>query len=209
VCKGGLLGSLRVQDQLARSAEQKSPELQVRRAGAEKAPQLNLLKVSCPMPSAAETTFMDEPSVIPLSEELEDAIETVRECPCCGSLTILVPSLVCKDCGQEIEVKAFVYERRGVFYGECVTLNLLSCGNTQEEAVRRLQIAMFSYVQVVLSNGQSSAGLIPRRAPFASWMRYYQHVLWARLTGLFGVKHRLATTVFQTSLGQESRIAHC
>ncbi len=162
------------------------------------------------MPSAAQTTQMDDrPAVLPLSESLEEAIETVRECPCCGSLTIMVPSLICMHCNKEIDVKAFVYERRGVFYGECLTLNLLSRGATREEAIRRLQIAMFSYVHAVLSSAEPSVGLIPRRAPFASWVRYYQQVLWDRLTHLFGVKSRLATTVIQTTLNQESRIVHC
>jgi predicted RNase H-like HicB family nuclease len=172
--------------------------------------QPNFLKVSCPMPSVTETKHMDDqPSLIPLSEDLEEAIETVRSCPCCGSPTIMVPSLVCKHCNEEIDIKAFVYEQRGVFYGECVTLNLLSRGDTQEEAIRRLQIAVFSYIHVVLSREESSAGLIPRRAPLTSWVRYYQHVLGARITNLFGGKYQLATKVFQTPLGGESRIVHC
>lgn len=151
------------------------------------------------MLSATETTHMD----------VEEAIETVHNCPCCGAPNIMVPTLKCAHCDKELDVKAFVYERRGVFYGECVTLNLVSRGSTQEDAIRRLQIAMFSYVHVVLSNEKSCVGLIPRRAPFASWMRYYMHVLRARLSYLFGVKYRLATKVHPASIGEEKRIVHC
>lgn len=162
------------------------------------------------MPSATETIHMDDRNSKTSSPETnEEAIEIVRECPCCGAPTIMVPGLICKHCGKEIDIKAFVYKRGDVFYGECVTLNLVSRGTTQEEAIRRLQIAMFSYVQVVLSDDKSCVGLIPRRAPLASWMRYYRHVLSARLSNLFGVKYRLATTVFPPSTGEETRIVHC
>ena len=162
------------------------------------------------MPSAAETMHMDDrPTDVPLSERLEEAIERVSVCRCCGSPIIMVPSLVCRHCNEKIHIKAFVYERQGVFYGECLTLNLLSRGDTKEEAIRRLQVAMFSYVHLVLSNKQRPDGLIPRRAPFASWVRYYQHVLWDRLTDLFGVKNRLATIVIPTSLNEELRVVHC
>jgi predicted RNase H-like HicB family nuclease len=162
------------------------------------------------MPSAAETTHKaDRTRHIPISNDLEEAIETVRECPCCGAPIILVPGLVCSHCKKEIEVKAFVYERRGVYYGECVTLNLVSRGDTQDEAIRRLQVAMFTYVQTVLSVDAPPVGLIPRRAPLTSWMRYYKHVFMARFSHLFGVKYELATNVFQTALSEEGRIVHC
>jgi len=162
------------------------------------------------MPSVTETMPMyDRTNLISIPEALEEAIETVINCPCCGAPMIMVPELLCKDCGKEIDVRAFVYERRGVFYGECVSLNLMSRGNTQEEAIRRLQIAMFSYVSVVLLDGKSSVGLIPRRAPLASWLRYYRHVLMARLSYLFGIRYHLATRVFQAPLSEEKRIAHC
>ena len=151
----------------------------------------------------------DHTSEIPFPQGLEEAIETVHDCPCCGAPNIMVPGLVCAHCGKEIDVKAFVYERRGVFYGECVTLNLVSRGATQDEAIRRLQVAMFSYVHVALAGGGSSAGLIPRRAPLVSWARYYKHVLMARLSHLFGIEYGLATTVFQRPLTGEARVVHC
>jgi predicted RNase H-like HicB family nuclease len=147
--------------------------------------------------------------IIPISDDLEEAIQTVYICPCCGSPTIMVPRLMCKRCMKDIEIKAFVYKRGGVFYGECLTLNLVSRGDTQEEAIRRLQIAMFSYVHTVLSSEQSCEGLIPRSAPFISWVRYYSDVMRARVSYLFGIKYRLATNVFQTSIGDDTTIAHC
>ncbi|MGA3133130.1 MAG: hypothetical protein ABSD59_20215 [Terracidiphilus sp.] len=151
----------------------------------------------------------DQIDTIPYSQALEEAIETVHNCPCCGAPNIMVPGLICKHCEKEIDVKAFVYERRGVFYAECVTLNLMSRGNTQEEAIRRLQVAMFTYVGAVVSGGKSSAGLIPRRAPIASWARYFWHVLMARVSYLFGIKYHLATAVFSTALNEEKWIVHC
>ena len=161
------------------------------------------------MLSASETHMDDRTSLGPFPEDLEEAIETVHQCPCCGAPNIMVPQLECKRCGEVIEAKAFIYERRGVFYGECVTLNLVSRGASQEEAIRRLQVAMFSYVYAVLSGGESSRGLIPRPSPLASWVRYYLHILMARISHLFGVKYRLATTVQQISLSGETGIAHC
>jgi len=151
----------------------------------------------------------DRTSLIPVSESLEEAIETVHKCPCCGAPNIMVPGLMCKHCNKEIVVRAFVYERRGVFYGECVSLNLMSRGDTQDEAIRRLQVAMFTYVNAVLSTEKPTDGLIPRPAPLISWARYYKHVLMARISYLFGIKYRLATTVFSDALSEEKRIVHC
>jgi hypothetical protein len=52
-----------------------------------------------------------------------------------------------------------------------VDLSLLARGNTREEAIIHLQEQMFSYVAAVLKG--PAEGLIPRRAPVLSYIRYY------------------------------------
>jgi hypothetical protein len=160
-----------------------------------------------PMSSIAEISGAAENSKSTMSSR-EEAIEAVHYCECCGAPGILTPTLKCGHCDDVLKIRCYVYERRGAFYGECLTLNLVSRGATQEEAIRRLQVAMFSYVDVVLQPGKSTKGLIPRRAPFSSWIRYGLHVVQARLSYLFGRPYPLATKS-QTSGAGEYRVVHC
>jgi len=138
----------------------------------------------------------------------EEIVEAVHYCECCGAPGILIPALKCSHCGAVLKIRCYIYERHGAFYGECLTLNLVSKGATQEEAIRRLQVAMFSYVDAVLEPGKSAKGLIPRRAPVSSWIRYGLHVMHARLSHLFGRPYPLATKS-QTSRAGEYRVVHC
>lgn len=69
-------------------------------------------------------------------------------------------------------------------YAECLDLDIITKGATPEEAIGRLQEDMYWYIQTVLSGG-SSEGLIPRPAPWRSWVRYYLHLSGCRLRWLF------------------------
>ncbi len=111
--------------------------------------------------------------------ELSQHAGAVRPCPCCGASMISTPVINCTHCGRPLTIKCYVYKREEKFYGECLTLNLVSRGDTQEEAIKRLQGVMFTYVDAVFADGQSTEGLIPRPAPISSWLKYYLHV-WRR-----------------------------
>jgi len=138
----------------------------------------------------------------------EEAIEQVHYCECCGAPGILVPSLKCEHCNQLLKIRCYVYQRGNSFYGECLTFNLVSSGATQDEAIRRLQVTMFSYVDAVLQPGKSTKGLIPRRAPLASYVRYSVHLCRARLAHLFDKRYPLATRSQPIQAG-EYRVVHC
>jgi hypothetical protein len=106
-------------------------------------------------------------------EKIEELIQEVRRCPGCGRPMLFAPHLKCEDCNAEVSLKWQLYKKGSSYYAECLTLDLLSMGATPDEAVRRLQVAIYSYVTTVLSSSESSEGLIPRPAPFSSWVRYY------------------------------------
>jgi hypothetical protein len=119
---------------------------------------------------------------VPSPEELEQAIQEVRRCPH-GALMIVVPKIMCKECKTALPIQCYVRRYHSVFYAECLTFNLVSRGTTEEEAIRRLQVAMFSYVKTVIKPGASTQGLIPRPAPRSAWLRYRLHMLARRLFG--------------------------
>ena len=113
-----------------------------------------------------ETQEIQKPFQIP------DRTREVKRCPGCGSIIFATPVLTCSHCGREMQIRCFYYKSGSKFYAQCLDLNLISRGETAEEAVGRLQEAMVGYVIAVLEGG-SSKGLIPRPAPFFSWLRFY------------------------------------
>jgi predicted RNase H-like HicB family nuclease len=104
---------------------------------------------------------------------LPDDVLEVKRCETCGEIMFLTPMLKCSHCGQIYRLHCHSYKQGEGFYAECLNLNLLARGNTQEEAVARLQEQMFTYVDAALSGDVQ--GLIPRQAPLASWIGYYAH----------------------------------
>ncbi|MGH9600382.1 MAG: hypothetical protein ACRD27_11005 [Terracidiphilus sp.] len=139
-----------------------------------------------------------------------DKAEQVRFCECCGEPFILVPRLTCGRCGRRIDVKCQVYKGGGSWYAECLTFDLLSKGGSKEDAIRRIQIAMFSYVATVLDGSGSAKGLIPRRAPLSSWIRYYAHDFAGRLAYLFGRRIPLMIrSVPIQDAAKELKVSHC
>jgi hypothetical protein len=142
---------------------------------------------------------------------LQDRLQVAAPCPCCGAITIYTPVITCSHCGKELPITCYVYRKEGKFYGECLTLNIISRGDTQEEAIVRLQRAMFSYVDAVLADGKSAKGLIPRRAPLPSWIRYYLHTSKRRLARrLFGSRaHSLAMKSVPAPNAITYRVVEC
>lgn len=145
-----------------------------------------------------------------ITDAVEETIQRVLFCPCCGEAMICTPRLVCGECGHLLDLKCQVYGGGDAWYAECLTLDLLSKGDTEADAIRRLQIAMFSYVATVLQSGESTDGLIPRSAPFASWVRYYTQIAIWRLTALLGRRPPLLAR--SVPIGDQSealRVSHC
>jgi hypothetical protein len=158
-------------------------------------------------------TFSEPPRTNqPLPTDLnavENSFDQARPCPCCGATMLATPIIVCSHCGKELEIKCYIYRRKGNFYGECLTLNLISRGATQEEAIVRLQRAMFSYVEAVLVPGKSTKGLIPRRAPLASWIKYYLHTSQRRFVRIFGITDSLAMKTIRPPNAIEYKVVEC
>ena len=88
------------------------------------------------------------------------------------------PVLVCRDCGHEIHFRSFVYRKNDKYYAECIDLNLISSGSSVDEAIGKLQDAMFGYVSVAMEG--NTAGLIPRRSPFSHRLRYHFQRLFSK-----------------------------
>jgi len=121
-----------------------------------------------------------QPPVNEAKKSLPREVHEARTCKRCGSPMFLKPLIQCKDCGDVLPLRCFSYKQGSGFYAECIDLNLLSRGNTREEAIIRLQEQMFSYVATVF-DGSSPEGLVPRRAPLLSFARYYLSVAGDRL----------------------------
>jgi hypothetical protein len=102
---------------------------------------------------------------------MTDDLRKVHRCRNCGELMIATPLIKCSHCDAEVPIRCFTFKSGKHFYAQCLDLNLLSRGDTEEEAIGRLQESMFAYV-VSAFDGDPS-GLIPRRAPLGSWVRYF------------------------------------
>lgn len=128
---------------------------------------------------------------VPSDVETFRALREVRRCGGCGSILFAVPVIVCGCCGKEMNIRCFTYKSRSRYYAECLNFNLLSRGESVEEAVARLQETMYSYVKTAFQG--STKGLIPRRAPLSHWIRYYLHTFagWLRYRLIKGhIRHR-------------------
>jgi len=108
-----------------------------------------------------------------------------------------------------MDIKCQVYQSKGVWYAECLTFNLLSKGESKDDAIRRIQIAMFSYIAVVVDGNESTRGLIPRPAPLSSWVRYYAHEALGRLAYLIGRKIPLMIRSVPIEDVAAEKILHC
>jgi hypothetical protein len=122
------------------------------------------------------------------TQRLRD-LRKVEQCPVCGQPIIISPLLRCAHCGKEVTLRCFIYSPgRGKHIAECLDLDLLSQGSTREQAIGRLQEAMFSYLDAAF-DGKSTKGLVLRRSPFVHFLRYYLQVIACRLRYPLGRKH--------------------
>ena len=128
----------------------------------------------------------------------KEFLRTVHRCPSCGDYLFGTPVLQCKH-GHILPIRCYWYKKSGSFYAECLDLDLITRGGTPEEAIGRLQEDMWWYVDTVLSGG-SSEGLIPRKASFWNWVRYYAFQFVHRLRYLF-TGHDDNTNHHVTSVG--------
>ena len=104
-------------------------------------------------------------------------LRQVSRCPDCGGPLIRVPVLACTRCGEKHSLRCFTYSpRRDQYVAECIDLDLLAQGGTLEEAIGKLQEAMFSYLEVAFT-GESTKGLVLRPSPLSHRLRYYLHRL--------------------------------
>jgi predicted RNase H-like HicB family nuclease len=125
----------------------------------------------------------------PFEQALSGGLRKVHHCPQCGSLLIGVPVLKCAHCGSQMPLRAFVYNPEpGLYIAECIDLDILSQGKSPEEAVSKLQEAMFSYLAAAF-DGTSTKGLVPRPSPLSHRLRYHWHHLVNRVKGFFLGRH--------------------
>jgi hypothetical protein len=165
------------------------------------------------MPTALEKYPQIEPSQAKdagISEKTEEQIQQVTLCRCCGRAMILTPRIVCKKCEKPLLIRCMTYRSGRVWYAECLTFDLLSKGDTEVDAIRRLQIAMFSYVAVVFTENESTEGLIPRPAPMSSWIRYYIQEILGRFAALVSPGNRpINRSMPIQDTAVELKVSHC
>jgi predicted RNase H-like HicB family nuclease len=87
----------------------------------------------------------------------------------------LKPLIQYGNSGCTLPLRCFSYRSGDWFFAQCLDLNLMSRGHTEEEAVSRLQEQMFSYVATAFDGDLK--GLVPRKASAPNWLRYYWHLL--------------------------------
>lgn len=162
--------------------------------------------------AAKRRRFLDQHSAMAHQTTMEaEAMENlteVRYCPECGSPLIAVPVLQCAHCGDEVALRCLTYgPRRGKYFAECIDLDITSQGESPEEAIRKLQEAMFVYIETVF-NGRSAKGLVPRFSPLSHRIRYHMRSLMHLLYILFkgrGGKHLLP----RNNQASHVRFCHC
>ena len=135
-------------------------------------------------------------------------LREVRYCPECGSPLIAVPILQCAHCGEEIALRCFTFgPRRGMYFAECVDLDIAAQGKTLEQAIGKLQEAMVGYLETAF-NGGSTKGLVLRPSPLSHRLRYnlrrLGHFLHVSIRGSKG-KHLLPRSQGPVSV----RLSHC
>jgi len=116
-------------------------------------------------------------------------LREVKRCPVCGEPIICSPILECAHCGKNIMLRCFAYSpTQGRHIAECIDLDLLSQGSTREQAIGKLQEAMFSYLDVAF-DGKSTKGLVLRLSPLSHRLRYHLQSMVCRLRYPLGRKH--------------------
>jgi len=134
-------------------------------------------------------------------------LREVRHCGRCARPMIRVPVLTCTDCQEEHRLRCFTYRRRGGPYiAECVDLDILAQGDNQEEAIGKLQEAVFSYLDVAFEG--ATGGLVLRPSPWNHRLRYNLH---RAVSWLLQRLHRGASHFVLPLRASErgERLSHC
>jgi predicted RNA binding protein YcfA (HicA-like mRNA interferase family)/predicted RNase H-like HicB family nuclease len=130
-----------------------------------------------------------------------DDLTEVHHCTGCGEPMIATPVLVCADCGSEIRFRSFTFVKNGKYYAECIDLNLISRGDSEDQAIGRLQEAMFGYIQTALEG--DPRGLIKRPSPLSHKFRYHLQNWFKRS------RHSGHPTPMMENTTVERRFSHC
>ena len=103
--------------------------------------------------------------------ESETDLRQVERCRYCGEPLIAVPVLACGHCNSEYTLRAFYYTKDNKYIAECIDLDLLTQGDSPEQAIGKLQEAMFGYLPVAFDGDPT--GLVLRPAPLSHRLHYY------------------------------------
>jgi predicted RNase H-like HicB family nuclease len=145
------------------------------------------------------------PPVTPTQDTQSSNLREVRHCPTCGSVLIGTPVLVCGECGHERPLRCFYYQASdGRYVAECIDLDILSDGETPEQAIGGLQEAMHGFLRVAFDGG-SKEGLLLRKSPLSHRLHYHWCQWRDRLRGLRS--HKAGETCFHEF--REGRLSHC
>ena len=105
------------------------------------------------------------------TEEISRRVREVRSCAVCGQPLIAAPKLRCGHGGKPFRLRCFTYVRASKWYAEC--------GDSEEEAIAKLQEAMYEYLRLAFEGDPQ--GLVLRPSPLSHRLRYHLHRLAERL----------------------------
>jgi hypothetical protein len=77
-------------------------------------------------------------------------------------------------------LRCYWYRSGAPYYAECIDLDLIARGDSGEEAIGKLQEAVYGYLAVAF-RGDSTKGLVPRRSPLSQRLHYHAQRLLCRL----------------------------
>lgn len=81
---------------------------------------------------------------------------------------------------KRVVLRAYVYERHGVYHGECIDLDLMVKRETLEDALAALEEAVAGYVHAAASQGWFDE-LVPRKSPWINRLLYHLRTIQARV----------------------------
>ncbi len=120
---------------------------------------------------------------------VERDLRAVDRCSICHKPVITVPLLRCSRCGAVRYLRCYYYSPRPrVFRAECIDLDITSQGASAEQAIGKLQEAVYGYLSVAAEG--DTTGLILRRSPLSNRLRYYLHVFRSRARTLWRHRHQ-------------------
>jgi predicted RNase H-like HicB family nuclease len=139
-------------------------------------------------------------------KNIPGSLREVRHCPECGSPLICAPVLECAHCGAQRKLRCFVYrDKKNGYIAECVDLDLLSQGKNKEQAIGKLQEAMWGYLEVAFAGG-STKGLVLRPSPLIHRIRYRLHCIANWFTFLLCREHK---EHFVLNRQNPPKVCHC